>query len=132
MTTAEPEHVVLDASALVDVLAATPRAGRVRERIAHTKLHAPAHFDAEVLSALARLSRAGERTSDQIQAACVELAAAPVIRHPLPDLLVEAWRKRERIRVLDALYVALAEKLDVLVISTDARLCRTSEQAECV
>ncbi len=56
----EPETLVLDASVAVDLLAGTTAAEAAAARLAHTELHAPAHLDAEVLSALRRLHRAGE------------------------------------------------------------------------
>jgi predicted nucleic acid-binding protein len=57
--TIPPEpRVVLDASVLVDLLAGTELADQVRRRLAGAVMHAPAHVDVEVLSALGRLHRA--------------------------------------------------------------------------
>lgn len=46
------DEVVVDASALVDLLLDNALGGAVRRRIAGHVLHAPAHLDAEVLSTL--------------------------------------------------------------------------------
>ena len=56
---------VVDASVFVDL--ATLRRGwqTVAERLVGVAMHAPAHVDVEVMSALARLSRAGTLTDDQ-------------------------------------------------------------------
>ncbi len=53
-------EVVVDASALVDLLLGGPLGDRVAARIAGRRLHSPAHLDAEVLSALGRIHRAGD------------------------------------------------------------------------
>jgi hypothetical protein len=52
------DAVVVDAAALLDLLAGTPHRPAVRARLEATAWHAPAHVDAEILSALGRLARA--------------------------------------------------------------------------
>src|SRR2546421_7361487 len=86
--------VVLDASALVEALVGTAVGVTVRERMRGRILHAPAHLDAEVLSALRRLHRAGELLKNRVAAMLNELAIAPVHRHPLATLVVGAWERR--------------------------------------
>ena len=62
-----------------------------------------------------------------------ELAIAPVHRHPLATLVVGAWERRDQPRLVDALYIELAIELGSLpVLSTDARLARTSPLVELV
>lgn len=123
---------MLDASAAVEALLGSSRGSAVRHRMRGTQLHAPAHLDAEVLSALGRLHRAGDVRADTVTAALNELAAAPIARHPLPGLLLDAWLIRDRLRLVDALYVVLSEQLDARLVTTDARLARGSEIAELV
>lgn len=96
------------------------------------ELHAPAHLDAEVLSALGRLHRAGELSAGAVEAASNELRSAPIVRHHLADLLEGAWRARDTLRLVDALYVELSTRLGTSVLSTDARLARASTRAELV
>ncbi len=55
-------------------------------------MHAPAHFDAEVLSALGRMQRAGALTVAYVDAALEELRQVPVTRHGLSSLLAERGR----------------------------------------
>lgn len=98
----------------------------VRDRMRGRVLPAPAHLDAEVLSALGRLVRAGEmeERSPAVAILC-ELAVAPVRRHPLSPLRAGAYERRARLRLLDALYVELASALgSVPLLSTDGRLAR--------
>lgn len=124
------ETVVLDASVAVDLLAGTAAAGPAAKRLAHTELHAPAHLDAEVLSALGRLHRAGELTAPDVEQGLARLSTMPLTRHPVAELASPAWARRDDLRLVDALYVALAAHLDVPVITTDYRLARACPLAE--
>jgi predicted nucleic acid-binding protein len=125
-----PEELVLDASAVVEALLGSDLGVKVRERMRGHRLHAPAHLDAEVLSALGRLHRAGEVAQATVTAALGQLAAAPIERHPLASLLTGAWARRENQRLVDALYSELATSLDsVPLLTTDARLARADDRA---
>lgn len=75
------------------------------------------------LSALTRLVRAGELGMEAAQDAVREAATLP--QHlvvPTAAHLERAFALRERIRVLDGLYVALAEDQRCPLITTDRRL----------
>jgi len=127
------EAVVVDASAVVEALLGTEVGIAVRVRMRGCQLHAPAHLDAEVLSALGRLHRAGDLGAATVAAALNELAVAPIRRHPVADLLSGAWNARERLRLVDALYVALAGTLgSMALLTTDARLASECELAELI
>ena len=119
-----PEKLVIDASAVVDLLAGTDLADSVRDRLQSTVLHAPAHIDAEVFSALGRLHRAGQVSTSTVDAGLSLLTAMPVTRHPVTALLSGAWSRRADLRLVDALYVELAASLDIRVLTTDLRLSR--------
>jgi predicted nucleic acid-binding protein len=120
------EPVVVDASAMVDLLVGSSVAGEIEDRFRGHELHAPAHFDAEVFSALGRLQRAGEMTVRQVTARLQRAAAAPIQHHLLPPLLTGAWKRRHNLRLVDALYVELATRLDAPIITTDAGLAAAS------
>lgn len=123
------EALVVDASAMVEALLGTDLGRTVRRRMRGRELHAPAHMDAEVLSALGRLNRAGEIDQASVESALRELAAAPVRRHALADLLSGAWARRENQRLVDALYTQLGTSLgSIPVLTTDARLARTDDR----
>lgn len=124
------EHVVIDASAMVDLLAGTELAGAVASRLNGAVWHAPAHFDAEVLSALGRLQRAGRLSERRVTDRVRRLRIAPVTRHALADLLAGAWSRRETVRLTDALYCELAAELSAPLVTTDLRLSRAFPGAE--
>lgn len=127
------EQVVIDASAMVDLLARTgDRFDAVRARLVDTVMHAPAHFDAEVLSALGRLHRAGVLTVAHVAAALDEFRQAPVTRHELSPLLAGAWARRDILRLTDALYVELADTADLVLLTTDQRLARAWPAANAI
>lgn len=127
------EQVVIDASAMVDLLARTgDRYSAVRARLARTVMHAPAHFDAEVLSALGRLQRGGALTVVQVDAALAELRRAPVTRHDLTPVVTGAWARRDTLRLADALYVELAETAGLKLLTTDQRLVRAWPSADAI
>lgn len=92
----------------------------------------PAHIDAEVLSALGRLHRGGHVSIRAVSQRLRTLSAAPVLRHPLPQILAGAWRRRSNLSLFDALYVELAEVLHVPLVTTDRRLARETSRAEYV
>lgn len=124
------ELAVVDASAIVDLLVGSPMAAAVRKRLRGHELHVPAHFDAEVLSALGRLQRAGALNVRQVTARLQRVAAAPIQRHLLAPLLTGAWKLRHNLRLVDALYVELANQLDAPIVTTDSGLAAASPAAD--
>ena len=117
--------IVLDAAALVDVVLDQPAKPWVLEHLESSPVVSPAHQPAEVLSALARLARAG--TIDTAVAA-EALAEARSLEQdlvaPTSAHLARALDLQERVRVLDALYVVLAQDHDAPLVTTDERLAR--------
>ena len=119
---AAEREAVLDASAMVDLLLDNAIGRAVGARVAGHGLHGPAHLDAEVLSALGRLHRAGTVAAEDVDAMLADLATAPLQRHPVADLVVGAWGRRHQLRLADALSVELAAVLGLTLVSTDRRL----------
>jgi len=115
-------EVVVDASAMVDLLLGNELGHAVRRRLAGHGMRAPAHLDAEVLSTLGRLHRAGDLETDSVEAKLRNLAAAPIQRHNVSDLLLGTWVRRHQLRLVDAVYVELAVSHDIPLLTTDRRL----------
>lgn len=115
----------MDAATIVDLICDLPAAEPFRHRLAASdSVAAPAHLDAEVLSALGRLKRAGQltREAERVEA----LGTLGAKRWPLQPLLSAAWALTDRIAVRDALYVALAVSLDATLVTSDGRLRRSA------
>ncbi|HKJ34931.1 MAG TPA: type II toxin-antitoxin system VapC family toxin [Solirubrobacterales bacterium] len=125
--------IVVDASAIVDLLCGTELAEAVQQRLSDERLLAPAHIDAEVLSALGRLQRAGRVTEPEVEERLELLAGAPLERRPLAPLLSGAWERRHNLRLVDALYVELASQLeDSPLITTDSGMASAHASAELI
>lgn len=120
---------VVDASVLVDLVIGGAASGACAEALAGRRLHAPAHVDLEVASALSRLHRAERITKAAATRAIRAFARAPLERHDLPDLVEGAWKRSSGLRVTDAFYVELAHQLGTRVLTIDARLARASTYA---
>jgi predicted nucleic acid-binding protein len=122
--------IVLDASALLELLLQTPLGLRVEARLFRddAELHAPHLIDVEVTQALRRLVRAGEVPATRAAEAIVDLTDLDLHRHPHVELLNRAWGLRDNMTAYDAVYVALAEALDARVITCDTPLAKAPGQ----
>ncbi|TWF79583.1 putative nucleic acid-binding protein [Pseudonocardia hierapolitana] len=117
--------LVLDASAVVDLLLRNRNGKAVQSHFDGAELHSVAHLDAEVFSALARLHRDGTLAAAAVDVRLRLLARMNVLRLPITGaLLQEAWTLRHNITARDALYVALARRLRGRLLTTDQRLAR--------
>jgi predicted nucleic acid-binding protein len=119
--------VVVDASALVEVLLQTPRSAAILGAIGESKMVAPDLVTAEVLSTLRRLVRQDAMTSTRAYEAVSDLVTAPLRRLPTLPLATEMWRLCRNLSAYDACYVALAAALECPLVSADARLARAPE-----
>ena len=115
---------VLDASVLVEYLAAGEHHELVRERLlGHDEpLWAPHLVDAEVGHVLRRAVMLGELRAGIAAAALADLADMPLRRAAHIGLLERDWSLRRNVTFYDALYIALAERLDMTLVTLDARL----------
>ncbi len=118
--------IVLDASAVLELLLGTTRGQEVAERIADPALglHVPHLADVEVAQALRRYVRGGEIDEASAALALEDLRSLDVERHSHEPLLARVWDLRENLTAYDAVYVALAEALDTKLLTCDRRLAR--------
>jgi predicted nucleic acid-binding protein len=116
--------IVLDASAVLELLLGGPGGVVVRQRIASPDetLHAPHLLDLEVPQVLRRYSASGALSSERARLAIEDLAALDLERYPHEPLLDRVWQLRDNLTAYDAAYVALAEALDAPLLTFDARL----------
>jgi predicted nucleic acid-binding protein len=120
--------IVIDASALVDLLLQTPAAASVRERLSSTeqRLHAPHLIDIEVTHVLRRYAATGQIEPARGRIALNDLFDFPLYRNPHDVLLPRVWELRHNLTAYDAAYVALAEALDAPLLTRDRRLAAAS------
>lgn len=117
--------VVVDASAVVEWLARRPGAVPVESAITQDHVFAPELLDVEVMSALARVVRAGRVSAPNARRALNVLIGAPIVRVPHLGLIDAAWSKIGNVSPYDGVYVALAARLACPLITADANLART-------
>jgi predicted nucleic acid-binding protein len=115
---------------MVEYLVNTPLASRVADRIRGAEVSVPAHFDAEVLSALGRLHRGGDLSEVEVEQRIALTAQAPFQRHLLDQLLDGAWSFHQNVRLVDALYIELANQLNAIIVTTDSGMAATANSAE--
>lgn len=116
--------IVLDASALLEVLLQTPAGKTVERRIfsPNETLHAPHLIDIEVTQVLRRYAALGEIEPHRAQQALEDLTDMPLTRYPHQLFLSRIWSLRDNVTAYDAAYVALAESLPATLLTRDRRL----------
>lgn len=115
--------LVVDASVLAPALADDGADGdKARARLGGQALAAPELVDLETASVIHRRLQAGTLDARRARLALTDLVELPLRRAPHRPLLPRCWELRENVTVYDAAYVALAELLDVVLVTADARL----------
>ena len=116
--------IVVDASALIELLLPSDAAGTVAARLFDSgdSLAAPHLIDVEAAQVLRRYAQAGEIDGRRGREAMADLADMPIRRYPHDVLLPRVWDLRHNLTAYDATYVALAEALDAPLVTRDRRL----------
>lgn len=115
--------LVVDASALFEVVAHTPGAEAVHWRLIADPDHAAPHVvDVEVFGVIRRAHLEGRLDGTAAVQAVADLRDWPGERYGHRHLLARAWELRATVRGWDAAYVALAEALDATLVTMDGRL----------
>lgn len=122
-----PSPIVIDASALVELLTHTPLSDKIDKIVDGAELIAPDVLNPEVLQSLRRLERAGRLTSSRASLAVAQLSRSEIQRVPTVGLMHEAWSLRANVSAYDACYVALARAFDCPLLTIDKRLTRAPD-----
>lgn len=115
--------LVVDASVLAPALADDGHDGdTARASLRGHQLVAPELVDLETTSVIRRQLLAGDLDARRARLALADLVDLPLRRAPHRPLLARCWELTQNVSVYDAAYVALAELLDVALLTADARL----------
>jgi predicted nucleic acid-binding protein len=115
----------VDASVLAPALADDDEDGdTARGRLRGETLTAPEIIDLEVTSVLRTHAALGHLDARRAEQAMRDLREIPLRRESHRPLLARCWELRATLTPYDAAYVALAEYLDVVLVTADSRLAR--------
>ncbi len=116
--------IVVDASALIEVLLRTPAANAIEGHLfaPGCTLHAPHLLDVEVAQVIRKYAAKGEIDGERGRLVFDDLAGFPLQRYPHDFLLPRVWALRHKVTAYDAVYIALAEALDAVLLTRDHRL----------
>lgn len=112
---------VVDCSIVIRLLANKKGDDLLRQRFAR-RVHAPALIDAEVASVvrgLAITSKPIRISADRAREMLADYSGLRITRHPMQPLQARAFDLRHNCTAYDAMYVALAEKLDLPLLTDD-------------
>ena len=120
--------IIIDASAVLELLLASTTGARIAERaFSETEtLCAPHLIDLEVAQVLRRYALSGDLKTTRAAEALQDFLDLPIERYPHDLFLIRIWQMRHNVTAYDAAYIALAEALDAVLITTDVRLASAS------
>ena len=116
--------IVLDASAVLEVLLNTSAGARISARVfaEGETLHAPHLLDLEVAQVLRRYFLSGELAGERAGQALEDLMDLRLVRYPHEPFLPRIWDLRSNFTAYDAAYLALAEALYATLVTRDRGL----------
>lgn len=123
--------IVVDASAVADVMLGITSANAVGRRLLHPAetLHAPHLLDLELLQVLRRFAAMGAWQAERAAQALDDFATLRIVRHPHEPLRARVWELRKNVTAYDAAYIALAELLECPLLTRDKKLRRAPGHA---
>jgi predicted nucleic acid-binding protein len=116
--------IVVDASAVLEILLQTERADRIMARALDPseRLHAAHLLDIEVTQVLRRLVLQKQITAARGELALDDLAKLVIERHGHESLLGRIWQLRDSLTSYDAAYVAFAEAMQAPLLTCVSKL----------
>jgi predicted nucleic acid-binding protein len=119
--------IVIDASAAIEWVLQTPKGAAIEARMFRKpgeppRLHAPHLLDVEVAQVLRRHVAGGLLSEARAQTALHDFLQIPLLRYPHDVLLPRVWQLRRNLSSYDAVYVALAEALEIPLLTCDTNI----------
>lgn len=123
---------VVDASAIIELLLRTPTGRRLEQRLLAPgrSLSAPHLIDVEVAQVMCRYVRVRDIDEPRARANLELLARFPLQRYAHGFLMKRVWELRDNFTAYDAVYLALAEVLELPLVTCDAKLAEGPHAAK--
>ena len=120
------KQVVVDASVAAKWVVEEYHSNRAAQLLSLDARHAPSHWRAEAVNVLWAKVFRGDLTATDADERMSVLLRAPIIDTPIEALMPRTFAisVARTITIYDGLYVALAEKLDIPLVTADQRLIR--------
>jgi predicted nucleic acid-binding protein len=116
---------VVDCSIIIRLLASLPDDHLLRQWLSRT-VHAPALIDAEISSVIRGLAITTKPTVRISEERALEMlhdyAGLRIVRHAMQPLQARAFEMRNNFTAYDAMYVALAERLNLPLLTDDTKV----------
>lgn len=118
--------IVVDASVATKWVVEETHSDKAILLLAYEARHAPAHWLAEAVNVLWSKAFRHDLTAADAEERMTVLMRAPVTSTPIAGLMTRAFAISvvREVTIYDSLYVALAERLDVPMVTADERLMR--------
>lgn len=116
--------IVVDTSAMIEVLLRTPHAKGVESWLyaPDQVVNAPHLIEVEIAQVIRRYVARGNIDESRGRAALRTLSDMDIDRHGHRALLPRIWALRHNMTSYDAIFFALAETLDAVLLTRDRRL----------
>ena len=126
--------IVVDASAILEILLNTPASPRVWDRLRRSleSLHAPHLLDLEVVQVLRRYVAAGGLDPLRAGETLQDFLELPITRYPHEPLLPRIWELRHNLTAYDGAYLSLAEVLGAPLLTRDSAFTNVKGHAAVV
>jgi predicted nucleic acid-binding protein len=120
--------IVIDASAMLEILGGTAAGVRLEIALQGQEIHAPHLLDLEVASAVRRWEMTGVIRTGEGAIILGTFLDIPIARHAHTTLIAEIWQLRHNLTPYDAAYLALARVLDAELLTMDDGLKKRSKR----
>ncbi len=118
--------LVLDASAAIEIVCETELGGRLLGVLGrHSPWWVPDHFHVEAAAGLRNLYVRKLLALDAADTALHRILEMPLFVEKSLQSIPDAWRYKDNFTVQDSLYVLLASKLRLPLLTSDMRLSRS-------